>query len=219
MAYCTNCGNEVHERAVACPKCGVPPQLEKNHCNNCGEKLQNPNQVLCTKCGVSIGKTEQTTPAPAVQSASQGSGQSLNRQTFILFAIFFGWLGIHNFYAGRKMFAIPLGFLNILLTIALPVCIFFISVCEDNASTFRQSSLDASRNAWREGYSSDDVSDRLRRAADLRWADEARDLANTYHYRKVACLCLAFVLATGHIIWIIRDIAVCRTDGNGIPMT
>ena len=54
MPFCTCCGNDVHERAVACPKCGVPPKAEKNHCRCCGEKLHNPNQVMCVKCGTPI---------------------------------------------------------------------------------------------------------------------------------------------------------------------
>ena len=54
MPFCTCCGNEVNEQAVACPKCGVPPKVEKNHCYHCGEKLHNPNQALCVKCGMPI---------------------------------------------------------------------------------------------------------------------------------------------------------------------
>ncbi|MBT3340917.1 MAG: zinc-ribbon domain-containing protein [Planctomycetes bacterium] len=34
--YCTNCGNEVAEKAIACAKCGVPPRLEKKFCWCCG---------------------------------------------------------------------------------------------------------------------------------------------------------------------------------------
>ncbi len=51
--YCKNCGNEVHEKAVACPKCGVNPRSEKKFCQSCGSTT-NPNQVICTNCGVSL---------------------------------------------------------------------------------------------------------------------------------------------------------------------
>jgi hypothetical protein len=51
--YCRNCGNEVHEKAVACPKCGVNPRTEKKFCPNCGKPTAE-NQVLCVNCGVSL---------------------------------------------------------------------------------------------------------------------------------------------------------------------
>jgi len=70
MPFCTCCGNEVNEKAVACPKCGVPPKLEKNHCYHCGEKLHNPNQVLCVKCGNPITQsTDGTTPPSTLGTA------------------------------------------------------------------------------------------------------------------------------------------------------
>lgn len=51
--FCKNCGNDVNEKAVACPKCGVNPRSEKNFCQHCGEAT-NPKQVVCVKCGLSL---------------------------------------------------------------------------------------------------------------------------------------------------------------------
>ena len=51
--YCKNCSNEVNDKAIACPKCGVNPRSEKYFCPSCGEAT-NPNQVICVKCGVSL---------------------------------------------------------------------------------------------------------------------------------------------------------------------
>jgi len=48
--FCRNCGKEVHEKAIACPACGVPPMCERKFCQNCGASTQ-PSQVLCIKCG------------------------------------------------------------------------------------------------------------------------------------------------------------------------
>ncbi|GMV77986.1 MAG: hypothetical protein AMXMBFR79_11190 [Chitinophagaceae bacterium] len=53
--YCRNCGNEVHEKAVACPKCGVNPRSEKKFCNSCGAET-NSNQVICVTCGAMLTK-------------------------------------------------------------------------------------------------------------------------------------------------------------------
>jgi TM2 domain-containing membrane protein YozV/DNA-directed RNA polymerase subunit RPC12/RpoP len=88
MSYCSNCGNEVNEKAVACPKCGVPPRSEKKHCYNCGVTVSNPNQVVCTACGVSIaGSGSQTTGSRTKLAAG-------------LLAILLGVWGAHKFYNG-----------------------------------------------------------------------------------------------------------------------
>ncbi len=83
--YCRNCGNQVDEKAVACPACGVPPRLEKKFCFNCGGATQ-ANQAMCTKCGVSL--------APAGSSGAKG------KVAAGLLGIFLGALGIHKFYLG-----------------------------------------------------------------------------------------------------------------------
>jgi RNA polymerase subunit RPABC4/transcription elongation factor Spt4 len=51
--YCRNCGSEVHEKAIACPKCGVPPLSEKKFCQECGSETKE-NQLICIKCGVKL---------------------------------------------------------------------------------------------------------------------------------------------------------------------
>ena len=51
--YCRNCGNEVDAQAVACTKCGLPPDIKTNHCPNCGSET-NEEQIICVKCGVSL---------------------------------------------------------------------------------------------------------------------------------------------------------------------
>lgn len=54
--HCRNCGNEVHDKAIACPKCGVNPRSEKKFCSSCGVET-NTNQVICVKCGVSLASS------------------------------------------------------------------------------------------------------------------------------------------------------------------
>ena len=84
--YCRNCGKEVHEKAVACPACGVPPLVEKKFCSNCGIETQ-ANQAMCTKCGISL---------------AGASGGDKSKIAAALFAIFLGNFGIHKFYLGYK---------------------------------------------------------------------------------------------------------------------
>jgi RNA polymerase subunit RPABC4/transcription elongation factor Spt4 len=51
--HCRNCGSEIHPKAIACPKCGLPPLTEKKFCQECGEST-NENQIICLKCGVKL---------------------------------------------------------------------------------------------------------------------------------------------------------------------
>lgn len=83
--YCRNCGKEVHEKAVACPACGVPPKSEKKFCSNCGATTL-PIQAICTKCGISLG--------------SGAAAGSKGKVAAGLLGIFLGWIGIHKFYLG-----------------------------------------------------------------------------------------------------------------------
>jgi hypothetical protein len=83
--YCTNCGNEVAEKAIACIKCGLPTRAEKKFCYNCGEGV-NAMQVMCIKCGVSLSGW----------SASGGK----KKTTAGICALLVGGLGVHKFYHG-----------------------------------------------------------------------------------------------------------------------
>lgn len=83
--YCRNCGQEVHEKAVACSACGVPPKIEKKFCPNCGTPTQ-PIQAMCTKCGVSL-----------VGGATAGAKGKVPAG---LLGIFLGAFGVHKFYLG-----------------------------------------------------------------------------------------------------------------------
>ncbi len=87
--FCRNCGQQVEEKAIACPKCGVSPTTENKFCYNCGTATQ-PNQIICTKCGVSLAK-----PSPAVSAKSKATAGILG--------IFLGCLGIHKFYLGYSL--------------------------------------------------------------------------------------------------------------------
>ncbi len=59
------------------------------YCSNCGEKVKE-NQDVCLKCGVSLNK----------EKASDLSDAPKSRIAAGLLALFFGSLGVHNFYLG-----------------------------------------------------------------------------------------------------------------------
>ena len=115
--FCTNCGNPVSEHAVACMSCGAKPVGHQKFCRHCGVAL-NSEQIVCVKCGNAIQKTGRGGNAGGASYVGN-SGQQRSRSIFVLFALLFGGLGVHNFYAGRKR-----GILNILLSIALLICLF-----------------------------------------------------------------------------------------------
>lgn len=81
--FCSNCGNEVDSKAVACPKCGVSPLQEKKFCYNCGVKIEE-NQAVCIKCGIGLPR----------------SGAHKKKLIAGILGIVLGDFGIHKFYLG-----------------------------------------------------------------------------------------------------------------------
>jgi len=78
-------------------------------CCNCGEDIQNAQ--FCSHCGTKAGaaasvpqSTIQVQPVVIQQPVQQPQQQyhrvPKSRVAYILFALFFGSLGVHNFYAG-----------------------------------------------------------------------------------------------------------------------
>ena len=83
--YCTNCGNEVTEKAIACTKCGLPTRAEKKFCYNCGVEV-NANQVICVKCGVGLSR--------------KAAGSGRDKTVAGICALLVGGIVIHKFYHG-----------------------------------------------------------------------------------------------------------------------
>ena len=110
----------VDERIGKCPSC---------------DASTNVNALKCHKCGVVFGpdwkpdfthvaQVEQINPESTSQYQAPLSQQAMNvqmvktqksRGVYIIFALFFGLLGIHNFYAGRYAF----GIMQMLITLIL----------------------------------------------------------------------------------------------------
>lgn len=83
--YCKHCGNEMHEQAAACVKCGFAKGTGNAFCPVCGQATA-PGAAFCTTCGAGL------------QNAVIGEQKS--KLAAGLLAIFMGFLGIHNFYLG-----------------------------------------------------------------------------------------------------------------------
>lgn len=93
--FCTNCGKEVAENAIACLSCGARPQGHKKFCGNCGSPVT-LEQVICTKCGVGFGGL--AIPKPQPKNSQNSDGKS--RNTAAILAFLLGGLGVQRFYIG-----------------------------------------------------------------------------------------------------------------------
>jgi len=80
--FCTNCGNVVSDRSVACMSCGASPIGHKSFCRHCGVAL-NPNQIVCIKCGVSLAGS-----AGAGNYGTRGNTTDVTKRLNTLFILF-----------------------------------------------------------------------------------------------------------------------------------
>ena len=101
--YCRNCGSEIKRRDGLCIECGLPAKKGNKFCPHCGKET-NPEAVLCVNCGRKISDPEYSKKSRALAGH---------------LGIFFGFLGIHNFYLGY----VAKGIVKILmLTFGLLLC-------------------------------------------------------------------------------------------------
>jgi hypothetical protein len=66
---------------------------KRKYCEHCGAEID-ARAVICTKCGVPLGAYQKI-----LEQRENASDKS--RLVALLFAWFFGWLGIHRFYVNR----------------------------------------------------------------------------------------------------------------------
>ena len=94
--YCRNCGNEMHDEAVVCVKCGVPAGKGNSYCPKCGAETY-PDAVLCVSCGADFTEVQIKDEPEVGEKSKLVAG---------LLGIFLGAFGIHNFYLGYTTKAI-----------------------------------------------------------------------------------------------------------------
>ncbi|MEG1442324.1 MAG: TM2 domain-containing protein [Oscillospiraceae bacterium] len=105
--YCTNCGGNLNDTDVFCPKCGTSKN-DINVCPACGEKIT-PGTAFCSNCGAHVpGAKAQNTRTTNAYGVPQRS-----RLVAGLLGILLGSLGVHSFYLGYT----TRGILQILVTI------------------------------------------------------------------------------------------------------
>lgn len=97
--FCRNCGNQVDERAIACPKCGVNPRDGISFCQNCGKSMP-ANGVVCMNCGVALARWG-------------NDPRASNKIAAGVCGILLGSLGVHKFILGYTM----AGLIMLLITV------------------------------------------------------------------------------------------------------
>lgn len=81
--HCRECGQEISEKAFACPACGMKPSAGRRFCWNCGGETVE-KAVVCVSCGVDLRR----------------AGEGRDWLVALLFSFFLGSLGIDRFYLG-----------------------------------------------------------------------------------------------------------------------
>lgn len=103
--FCKNCGNEVNDKAIACPKCGVNPKSEKNFCPACGVATS-PNQVICTKCGITLAASSplsfNTANLPKVDVEGLVKNKALVAAAIGFIGFFLTWIKVKVEIYGNK---------------------------------------------------------------------------------------------------------------------
>lgn len=89
MYVCKNCGLKYQtDEAVICVRCQAPRGAGNQFCPFCGNQIQ-PGGHICMNCGVDT-----------IQYGMLTSGKS--KVVAGLLGIFLGYVGVHNFYLGKK---------------------------------------------------------------------------------------------------------------------
>lgn len=113
--YCRHCGGQLEPDATHCPSCGISRGSGGNFCANCGAPSQ-PGAVFCTNCGCQFAPEQANyQPGEGYYQQPQGGAYPPNagmppvgtygrplksKMAAGLLGIFFGALGVHNFYLG-----------------------------------------------------------------------------------------------------------------------
>jgi TM2 domain-containing membrane protein YozV len=81
--HCRNCATQLHDQAIACTQCGLPPRSGTKFCWSCAKETA-PGAVVCPGCGVSLAP-------PSTQTSRLAAG---------ICAVVVGAFGVHKFILG-----------------------------------------------------------------------------------------------------------------------
>ena len=97
LVACPECRTQVSDQAESCPHCGYPLKRDREAAK-APPPAAPPKSLLADNPHYSgtgsAGSTYTPPPAPQVIKSARSRG------IYIILALFFGMLGVHNFYAG-----------------------------------------------------------------------------------------------------------------------
>lgn len=116
LIACPECNANVSDRADNCPQCGYPIRSIIRATSQTAEKPLHPDYIRAEKEPIARAAT---TPRVVKQAKSRG--------VYVILGLFFGCLGIHNFYAGyfgrglsQLLIVLVLGWFVIGLVVVVP---------------------------------------------------------------------------------------------------
>lgn len=124
---------------------------------------------------------------------SEDKSEPLNRQTYIILALFGGWTGAHQFYANRK----DDGKVNVILSFVLLIANLFTNECH----RLMEYRIAAARSTGFEALA-------------IKFENEAFTFMILYYLGAIVFM--AVLIA--QIVQIVKAITNTKTDGSGIPM-
>ena len=113
--YCRNCGEKIPDDAKVCPKCGakqVDDTPETIFCKHCGAEID-ADCIICPKCGKQVQEVKSATPNIVINNSNTNTdvndnvvlgaiAKKCNKWVSFFLCLFFGYLGAHKFYEGRR---------------------------------------------------------------------------------------------------------------------
>ena len=110
--HCRNCSNEVNEKAIGCPKCGMDPRKSNRFCPSCGNATAE-SQVMCTQCGVALNKpgfSLETSTLPKFDVAKFTGNKANIAAVVALLGCLLPWLKVKMFVSQTaNMFSLASG--------------------------------------------------------------------------------------------------------------
>ncbi len=73
LIKCPECGNEISDKAVSCPKCGAV--VKKKFCQHCGERIDS-DCIICPRCGKQVGELGGNDKNIIINNSSSASAAS-----------------------------------------------------------------------------------------------------------------------------------------------
>lgn len=103
LIKCSECGQEVSDKALACPHCGAPV-VKDVYCTRCGAKYPE-TAAVCPSCGLPnpACASNNRVYRDAVDGAFENGPSGKSRGVCAILAILLGNLGIHYFYMGKPL--------------------------------------------------------------------------------------------------------------------